>query len=226
VRRLDRKKIRYTLLDNAFTAIEDWATAQKLSDSGMRRVCIVSWMSFSDRYCPILQQIEESYHWSLDEAEYATDIVLECTPKARQRNNRQFSLNGENCLMKKKRNKRRQFTAAMKQRAVERMKQGESVSALAREYQIERSRLYDWRERSESGRPFSAGGRLPKSVAATAPPPGELEAAQARVVDLERKVGQQTLTIDFLQRALRQLDPSRSTHNERGATASSNTSEG
>ena len=31
---------------------------------------------FSDRYCPILKQIEESYHWSLDEAEYATDIVF------------------------------------------------------------------------------------------------------------------------------------------------------
>lgn len=127
--------------------------------------------------------------------------------------------------MKKKRNKRRQFTAAMKQRAVERMKQGESVSALAREYQIERSRLYDWRDRWESGRAFSPGGRLAKSALATAPPRGELEAAQARVAELERKVGQQALTVDFLQRALRQLDPSRSTRNERGATASSSTYE-
>ena len=31
---------------------------------------------FAQRYCPILQQIEEWYHWSLDEAEYATDIVF------------------------------------------------------------------------------------------------------------------------------------------------------
>ena len=31
---------------------------------------------FADCYCPILKQIEESYHWSLDEAEYATDIVF------------------------------------------------------------------------------------------------------------------------------------------------------
>jgi hypothetical protein len=32
--------------------------------------------AFSTRYCPILKQIEETYHWSLDEAEYATDIVF------------------------------------------------------------------------------------------------------------------------------------------------------
>ena len=32
-RQLDRKKIRYTQLDNAFTGIEDWAAAQALSDS-------------------------------------------------------------------------------------------------------------------------------------------------------------------------------------------------
>jgi hypothetical protein len=31
---------------------------------------------FAHRYCPILKQIEETYHWSLDEAEYATDIAF------------------------------------------------------------------------------------------------------------------------------------------------------
>jgi hypothetical protein len=31
---------------------------------------------FAQRYCPLRQQIEEWYHWSLDEAEYATDIVF------------------------------------------------------------------------------------------------------------------------------------------------------
>ena len=30
-RQLDRKQIRYKLLDNAFTVIEDWATAQAVT---------------------------------------------------------------------------------------------------------------------------------------------------------------------------------------------------
>jgi hypothetical protein len=75
-RQLDRKKIRYTLLDNAFLAIEDWAAAQKLADSWDASFLHRKLDAFAARYCPILQHIEESYHWSLDEAEYATDIVF------------------------------------------------------------------------------------------------------------------------------------------------------
>ena len=74
---------------------------------------------------------------------------------------------------------RRRFSAAAKQRAVDRMSKGE------------RSRLYQWKDRAETGLPFSESGRLPvpgqKMVHAT-----ELEAAQVRIQELERKVGQQT----------------------------------
>ena len=31
---------------------------------------------FAHHYCPVLKHIEQTYHWSLDEAEYATDIVF------------------------------------------------------------------------------------------------------------------------------------------------------
>jgi hypothetical protein len=75
-RQLERKKIRYALLDNAFTAIADWAAAQALADSWDPSFLHRKLNEFAQRYCPILQQIEESYHWSLDEAEYATDIVF------------------------------------------------------------------------------------------------------------------------------------------------------
>ena len=75
-RQLDRKKIGYTQVDNAFTAIEDWAAAQELSERWDASSLHRKLDEFSDRYCPILKQIEESYHWSLDEAEYATDIVF------------------------------------------------------------------------------------------------------------------------------------------------------
>lgn len=119
--------------------------------------------------------------------------------------------------------KRRRFSAAAKQLAVDRMKKGESVTGLAREYGVERSRLYQWKDRAETGLPFSERGRLSeqrlKRVQGT-----EVQAAQARIAELERKVGQQTLAIDFLKGALRQASPSQSTSGARGATASSATS--
>src|ERR1700751_3562106 len=31
---------------------------------------------FADRYCPVVQQFGLSYHWSLDQVEFATDIVF------------------------------------------------------------------------------------------------------------------------------------------------------
>ena len=75
-RQLEKKKIGYQLLDNAFTTIENWAVAQEIADHWNP-----SWLhgkldEFARRYCPILQQIEQTYHWSLEEAEYATDIVF------------------------------------------------------------------------------------------------------------------------------------------------------
>jgi hypothetical protein len=75
-RQLDGKKIRYTLLDNAFTHIDDFAVAQQLADGWEASRLHRKLDEFAQRYCPILKQIEESYHWSLDEAEYATDIVF------------------------------------------------------------------------------------------------------------------------------------------------------
>ena len=119
--------------------------------------------------------------------------------------------------------KRRRFSAAAKQMAVDRMRKGESVTALAREYGVERSRLYQWKDRAETGLPFSESGRLRKSVL-TMVHATEVEAAQARIEELERTVGQQTLTISFLKEALRQVNPSQSTSGARGANASSGTS--
>jgi hypothetical protein len=75
-RQLDRKKISYRLLDNAFTHIGDWGAAQRLADSLDPARLHRKLDEFARRYCPILKQIEETYHWSLAEAEYATDIVF------------------------------------------------------------------------------------------------------------------------------------------------------
>ncbi|MFQ5779103.1 MAG: MarR family transcriptional regulator [Terriglobia bacterium] len=73
---LDRHGISYTLLDNAFTAIGDFARAQQLADGWDARQLHRKLDGFARRYCPILEQIEETYPWSLGEAAYATDIVF------------------------------------------------------------------------------------------------------------------------------------------------------
>ena len=75
-RQLERRGVGYRLLDNAFVAIDDFQKAQKLADGWEAARLHRRLDEFAQRYCPILQQIEESYHWSLETAEYATDVVF------------------------------------------------------------------------------------------------------------------------------------------------------
>jgi hypothetical protein len=73
---LSEQGIGYRLVDNVFVEIEDFARAQALAD-GLRaetlhRILdrVVGWL------CPILPHFKTSYHWSLMQVEYATDIVF------------------------------------------------------------------------------------------------------------------------------------------------------
>lgn len=75
-RQLEARNLSYTLLDNAFTQVEDFAVAQQLADAWDPARLHRKLDEFARRFCPILDHIEECYHWSLDEAEYATDIVF------------------------------------------------------------------------------------------------------------------------------------------------------
>ena len=74
--RLRREQIPFQLLDNAFVEIGDWGRAQRMADSWdpvrLHRK-LEQWVR---QYCPIGEQVQETYHWSLDTAEYATDIVF------------------------------------------------------------------------------------------------------------------------------------------------------
>jgi hypothetical protein len=56
--------------------------------------------------------------------------------------------------------------------------------------------------------------------AASGAPASELERAQRRVAELERKVGQQQLELDFFRQALRQVEALSRPKDGRGATAS------
>lgn len=75
-RQLERRKIAYQMLDNAFVEIRDWTRAQQIADDWKPERLHHRLDEFARRYCPIFPGIEASYHWSLDTAEYATDIVF------------------------------------------------------------------------------------------------------------------------------------------------------
>jgi transposase-like protein len=127
--------------------------------------------------------------------------------------------------------KNRVFDGEFKQRVAQRILNGESVSALHEEFQIKRSVLYRWRDayRKEGAaglqRPIGRPPGIPNPFHATHPPASPEEVAARRVAELERKIGQQALDIDFLRRAFKRVKESRRKNTEAGGTASTERSE-
>lgn len=138
---------------------------------------------------------------------------------------------------------RRLFSREFKLAVLARMAAGENVSALARELGIRRKCLYQWRERFRAGgavalrsrgRPTKAellamrsGEAEPAPSGAVIPPPAppdELAKAQRRIAELERKIGQQQLELDFFQLALRHVEETRRSSGGPGGTASTRSS--
>jgi transposase-like protein len=139
----------------------------------------------------------------------------------------------------------RRFGREFKLAALARMAAGENVSALCRELGIRRKYIYQWRDRFRQGGPMAlrSRGRPTKAEvlamrkgAALAPladeagrpaampppePPDELARARERIVELERKVGQQQVDLDFFRGALRRIEASRRPSDGAGGTASS-----
>jgi hypothetical protein len=73
---LRTQHIEFTLLDNVFTQIADWNQAQRLADGWQAEKIHHKLDEFAQRYCPVITRLGVSYHWSLDQTEYATDIVF------------------------------------------------------------------------------------------------------------------------------------------------------
>jgi len=111
--------------------------------------------------------------------------------------------------------KQAEYATELKLAAVRRVRAGESVRAVAEELGIRRKRLYVWKDRyaelGEAGLVRRHGGRPRKeapeagSKAETKVGRGELLAARKRIAELERKVGQQELELDFFGEALRRI---------------------
>jgi transposase len=103
---------------------------------------------------------------------------------------------------------------------------------LARELKVLRKDLYAWRDRFRSGGPeaLRGHGRPRKaeaavSAASRAPAPTtELDAARTRICELERKIGQQQVELDFFRQALRQVKGARRPSDGPGVTGSTRSS--
>lgn len=137
----------------------------------------------------------------------------------------------------------RRFSREFKLSVVERMAAGENVSALSRELGIARKCLYQWRDRYRLGgavalrsrgrmtkaevaamggpAPASSGGGTKPPPEPPPEPPGELSRARRQIAELERKVAQQALDLDFFQQALQRIEASRQPRDGSGATESS-----
>jgi len=75
-RQLDAEGISYTMADNAFMRIADWERAQDLADalSPDRLHRILD--RYAEQCCPVSDVFGQSYHWSLMQVEYATDLAF------------------------------------------------------------------------------------------------------------------------------------------------------
>jgi len=124
----------------------------------------------------------------------------------------------------------RSFSRAFKLKVIERLEAGESGSELSRELAVKRTLLYRWRDAFRRGGELAlrAGrGRPPRAealamAAARGPAAKALGLAEARrqIVELQRKVGQQQLDLDFFKQALQHIEASR----RPGVTASTRSS--
>jgi hypothetical protein len=71
-----KRGIRFRQLENAFVDIRDFASAQSLADGFRVKKLHRKLDQFTQRFCPVIRQLGVSYHWSINQAEYATDVVF------------------------------------------------------------------------------------------------------------------------------------------------------
>ena len=110
----------------------------------------------------------------------------------------------------------RTFSTEFKKAVVLRLEAGERMAAVSEELKIRRKLLYEWRAayrklglaglNRKRGRKPGVVRANSDGAPATPAPLTELARAQARIVELERKIGKQQMDLDFFREALRLID--------------------
>lgn len=73
---LKKSGINHTMLDNSFDSIDDFSQAQIISDGLIIEALHKILDNIAEKYCPVYKEFDQIYHWSVMQAEYATDIVF------------------------------------------------------------------------------------------------------------------------------------------------------
>jgi transposase-like protein len=107
---------------------------------------------------------------------------------------------------------RRKFTREMKLAAVRQLETGSSAAEVARAFEVNPNVLHRWRKEFRNG----PGNAFPGV--------GKRRWDETRVAQLERKVGQQTLEIDFLKGCLQRIEEQRMLQALTGKPRPTNTS--
>lgn len=89
--------------------------------------------------------------------------------------------------------KRRSFSKEFKLKVLREVDAGKSQAQAAREYQLTETSIYKWRQQHAKYKAKAFAGR------------GRAYTDEARMCELERKVGQLTMENDFLKKLLQQL---------------------
>jgi transposase-like protein len=128
----------------------------------------------------------------------------------------------------------RKFSREFKLEAVRRLLAGERTMALSRELDVLRKDLDSWRKLFRAGgaealrplgRPRKEDGGVAASVQQRAREVAAVDiAAPARIAELERKIGQQQIELDFFRQALRRVREARRPNAGSGVTGSTRSS--
>ena len=92
---------------------------------------------------------------------------------------------------------RRQFTKEFKEATVRRLEHGVSIGEAARALEVNPNALHRWRLEFRQG----PGNAFPGN--------GKQRWSEGQIAELERKVGQQAIEIDFLQGCLQRIEEQR-----------------
>lgn len=107
---------------------------------------------------------------------------------------------------------RRKFSKEMKMAALQRLDAGASVAEVARAFEMNPNLLHRWRKEFRQG----PGNAFPGM--------GKRRWDESKVAQLERKVGQQALEIDFLKGCLQRIEEERMLQALTGKPQPTNTS--
>lgn len=128
--------------------------------------------------------------------------------------------------MSQRRRKARRFDVEFKLEVVKRLLRGENVSSVSKEIGVLRKDLYLWKAAYQRGgetllrgrgRPSRQQAQMAQDAEKNV---SELIQARRRIEELERKVGQQELELDFFAKALRCVEPTAKPIPGRSATSS------